>query len=65
MNTDRLCSTGASITFTELIDRLHEVFASDKVDVDYVKELMTSYKSDRSDWKDFAQFDQYRCVLYE
>ncbi|KAH9488337.1 Cysteine dioxygenase [Bulinus truncatus] len=44
----------------ELITRLHEVFESDNISVEYVQKLMTSYKSNRKDWKKFAKFDQFR-----
>ena len=48
----------------ELIAELHKVFAHDKVNVEYVKALMTSYKSKRSDWKKYAKFDRHRSVQY-
>ncbi|XP_062597517.1 cysteine dioxygenase type 1-like [Saccostrea cucullata] len=44
----------------ELIKELHKVFASDNVNVDYVTELMASYKSNPKDWKKFAIFDLHR-----
>lgn len=44
----------------ELIAELHKVFASDRVNVDYVKALMTGYKSNPKDWKKFAIFDDFR-----
>ncbi|XP_074661258.1 cysteine dioxygenase type 1-like [Tubulanus polymorphus] len=44
----------------ELIARLKQVFAEDKINVEYVQALMTSYKSNPKDWKKFAIFDPYR-----
>ena len=44
----------------ELIKELHKVFASDKVNIDYVKTLMTLYKSNPKEWKKFAKFDPHR-----
>ncbi|KAI8785487.1 cysteine dioxygenase type 1 [Biomphalaria glabrata] len=44
----------------ELITRLHEVFESDDISVEYVQKLMTSYKSNRKEWKKYAKFDQFR-----
>lgn len=44
----------------ELTEELSKVFSSDKVNVDYVKALLASYKSNPADWKQYAKFDQYR-----
>ncbi|XP_061180546.1 cysteine dioxygenase type 1-like [Saccostrea echinata] len=44
----------------ELIKELHKVFASDHVNVEYVTQLMASYKSNPKDWKKFAIFDLHR-----
>lgn len=44
----------------ELIKELHKVFSSDKVNIDYVQTMMTSYKSNPRDWKKFAKFDTHR-----
>lgn len=47
-------------TLEELIKELHKVFASDKVNIEYVKALMTMYKSNPKEWKKFAKFDPHR-----
>lgn len=47
-------------TLGGLIAELHRVFDSDHIDVDYVSELMTAYKSNPVEWKKFAKFDRYR-----
>ncbi|CAL1529619.1 unnamed protein product [Lymnaea stagnalis] len=44
----------------ELVLRLHEVFESNDISVEYVQRLMTSYTSNRKEWKRFAKFDQFR-----
>lgn len=47
-------------TLADLIAQLRAAFDGDKVDVDYVKELMLSYKSNRLEWEKYAKFDHYR-----
>lgn len=47
-------------SLAELVQRLHEVFASDDISVEYVQKLMTSYASKPKEWKKFAKFDQFR-----
>ncbi|XP_075219668.1 cysteine dioxygenase type 1 [Lycorma delicatula] len=47
-------------TLKELIKELHEVFTNDRVNVEYVQDLMASYKSNPSEWKKFAKFDRFR-----
>ncbi|KAL8605965.1 hypothetical protein ACOMHN_063000 [Nucella lapillus] len=44
----------------DLIQQLHKVFAQDEINVDYVKTLMESYKSNPREWKKFAKFDPHR-----
>jgi len=44
----------------ELIERLLKIFDSDSVNVDYVKALMNSYKSNKVDWARYAVFDLHR-----
>ncbi|XP_067653481.1 cysteine dioxygenase type 1-like [Haliotis asinina] len=46
--------------FEDLISRLRDIFQSDKVNIDYVKSLMSAYKSDRNEWKKYAKFDRNR-----
>lgn len=47
-------------TLQELVGELHQAFATDVVDIDYVQELMASYKSNPQDWRKYAKFDRYR-----
>lgn len=44
----------------QLIQELHKVFEHDRVNVDYVKALLSAYKSHPKDWKKFANFDPHR-----
>ena len=44
----------------ELVKELHKVFSFDRVNVDYVKALLSSYKSNPKEWKKYAKFDQHR-----
>ncbi|OWF46548.1 Cysteine dioxygenase type 1 [Mizuhopecten yessoensis] len=59
----RYCDTtqiDAPRTLEDLINELYKVFEYDEVNVEYVKKLMTSYESNRTDWKKFAKFDSHR-----
>ncbi|XP_064595967.1 cysteine dioxygenase type 1-like isoform X1 [Liolophura sinensis] len=47
-------------SLNELIKELHVIFSSDRVDVDYVKHLMSEFKSVKKEWKKFAKFDPHR-----
>ena len=44
----------------EMIAEIKKIFEADDVDIDYVKYVMSSYKSNPKDWKKFAIFDQHR-----
>lgn len=44
----------------ELIAELREIFAHDRVNIEYVQALLESYKSNPKDWRKFAKFDQHR-----
>jgi len=51
----------ASITtLNDLIEKLHQLFEDDVVDVDHVMQVFNSYKSNPAEWKKFAKFDRYR-----
>ena len=54
----------ASITtLNDLIEKLHQLFEDDVVDVDHVMQVFNSYKSNPAEWKKFAKFDRYRSIL--
>ena len=44
----------------DLISKLYKEFDKDVVNVDYINELMSSYKSVSHEWKKYAKFDRYR-----
>jgi cysteine dioxygenase len=44
----------------ELIKELHKIFSYDRVNVEYVKALLSAYKSNPKDWKKYAKFDPHR-----
>ena len=41
-----------------LISQLHRAFEGDSIDVDHIKELMKTYKSNQDDWGKFAIWDK-------
>jgi len=45
---------------SDLVEHLRDVFQSDCVNVDYVRALLATYKSNPKDWKQYAIFDPYR-----
>jgi cysteine dioxygenase len=49
-----------SLSFTQMIEELHRVFAEEKVNVDEVWSILEAYKSNREDWKKYAVYDQHR-----
>lgn len=49
-----------TLTLEELIHQLHNAFSTDRVDIDHVQMLMSSYRSNPQDWKKFAKFDRHR-----
>lgn len=44
----------------DLVDELHRVFAEDRVNVEYVRYLMESYRSDPAEWLKYAKFSKFR-----
>uniref|UniRef100_A0A336MMT4 Cysteine dioxygenase n=1 Tax=Culicoides sonorensis TaxID=179676 RepID=A0A336MMT4_CULSO len=44
----------------DLITKLHCIFESNLVNIEYVHHLMLSYKSNPREWKKFAKFDRFR-----
>ena len=49
-----------SISLTDLIEKLHEAFETNDVNIDYVQDLMSAYRSNPHEWKKFAKFDRHR-----
>ena len=59
----KFCDTKTIVvpnSLNDLIEQLHEVFAEDHVNVEYVQKLMEMYTSNRKEWKKFAKFDKHR-----
>ena len=48
------------LTLQQLIEKLHIIFANDRINADEVHGVMESYKSTRTDWETYASFDPYR-----
>ncbi|GAB1599503.1 cysteine dioxygenase type 1-like [Argonauta hians] len=51
---------GVVSTLDDLCRELQHVFDSDSVNIEEVKTLMESYKSNPKEWKKFAKFDPHR-----
>uniref|UniRef100_A0A0K8RJ28 Cysteine dioxygenase n=1 Tax=Ixodes ricinus TaxID=34613 RepID=A0A0K8RJ28_IXORI len=47
-------------SLADLIEQLHRVFESDHINVEYVHDLMLSYKSNPKEWQKCAKFDRHR-----
>lgn len=47
-------------TLADLIRILHQLFASDEINVEEVQAVMEAYESDPAEWATYAKFDQYR-----
>ncbi|KAK2837807.1 hypothetical protein Q5P01_015019 [Channa striata] len=47
-------------TLDELIQILHKIFESDRINVEEVQNIMESYKSNPQEWSRYAKFDKYR-----
>jgi cysteine dioxygenase len=56
-NTDKPIAGGL---LKDLVVKLREIFESDDINVEEVKILIESYKSNPADWEKFAQFDPHR-----
>ncbi|KAM7314425.1 putative cysteine dioxygenase [Ixodes scapularis] len=57
-------------SLADLIEQLHRVFESDHINVEYVHDLMLSYKSNPKEWQKYAKFDRHSlgpdaCRRYE
>lgn len=44
----------------ELVSMLREIFSKDLVNVEYVQQLITNYKSNPKDWRQYAKYDPHR-----
>ena len=48
------------LTLQELIEKLHELFASDRVNTDEVQHVMEMHRAKLSEWKKYSNFDPHR-----
>ena len=53
-------TTEESLTWQQLVARIKELFSSEDVDTDEVKEAMAAYHTDQRDWEAIATFDAHR-----
>jgi hypothetical protein len=44
----------------ELIEELHKIFEADRVNVEHVKAVLSSYKSKPKEWRKYAKFDTHK-----
>lgn len=44
----------------DLVQQLHDIFSEDRVNIEYVNDLLESYKNNPLEWKKYAKFDRYR-----
>jgi hypothetical protein len=44
----------------KVVKQLREVFKSDEINTEEVREIMENYCSNKADWKKFAQFDPHK-----
>lgn len=51
---------GGTVSWTELVANLRLIFDEDQVNVDEVKDLLSRYTSNPSDWESYAKFDPHR-----
>ena len=49
-----------ALSWEKLVERIRELFASEAMDVEEVKGVMSSYQSDEQDWCKLATFDANR-----
>ncbi|KAK9503482.1 hypothetical protein O3M35_010028 [Rhynocoris fuscipes] len=47
-------------TLDDVLVHLRDAFSGDKVDIDYVSNILKAYKSNPQEWRRFAKFDRYR-----
>ena len=55
-------TSSSGLAWDALKTAIHEAFSSEKVNIDEVKQLMSTYVSRRSDWAEYENFDKHRLV---
>ena len=59
---DRFQGVAPTSSWQDLLAGIRQAFSTDKVDIDDVKLLLSSYKSKREDWEPYAKFDAHRYI---
>ena len=49
-----------ALSWQNLLAGIRQAFSTDKVDIEDVKLLLSSYKSRRGDWEPYAKFDAHK-----
>lgn len=49
-----------ALSLRDVIEELHRIFSVNTVNVDEVRQLLSSYKSNPADWQQYALFDEHR-----
>ena len=60
MDTKTESGDGLDYGLQQLVEKLHILFADERVNVEEVNHVMSSYKSKPSEWRKCAKFDQHR-----
>jgi hypothetical protein len=47
-------------TFEDLASHLHDVFAYDTVNIDYVTKVLENFTPNRKEWQKYAIYDRYK-----
>lgn len=47
-------------TLQELIEEIHRVFQDDCINIEYIHEIMASYKSNPEEWKKYSKHEKFR-----
>lgn len=50
---------------SELIAMLREIFSNELVNVEYVAKLITNYRSNPKDWRQYAKYDPHKLVCID
>ena len=51
-----------NVSWEELLSGIRDIFSTDNVDIDEVKQLMSSYRARPEDWQQYAKEDPHRLV---
>lgn len=60
VTTEAVTASRKDMSLQELIEKLHILFADERVNVDEVNDVLSAYQAKRSDWEQYAIFDTNR-----